>query len=326
MKRIVRRCLGALGAAALLGTAACGSEEPLPARTAPAAEPRDAPTTRLLFVLSQIRATDDTRRHVAFTDLEALRRLPGGRDDDALNVGAGALAGFAHLLAGPTGIDLSRASAAVQTGHPPTGAGRLNGPFDAATVGPRLTELGYRPVTGVADAWEAGSGEAFNPDDPLTKIGIPPVHDLSVIRVDSGEGVTFGRRRAALDLVPARRGAGSLAADPGHRAVAQCLGPVVSAMILQEPGRPDLVGVGIDAQAREILCVRVAGDAAGAAGHLRRTLGSGRSQQGTAWSELLTGAAVDQPGNGIVRLTATSPKPGVLFGAVVRNDLPAWRS
>ncbi|SEG92144.1 hypothetical protein SAMN04489712_13238 [Thermomonospora echinospora] len=339
MRSTVRRFVSVLGAVALLSTAACTNEEPGPQASGRPTVP-GPPTTRLLYALSQVTATEENKRHVEFTDLAALRRVSNGRPFDRrfglLAVGAGELAGFAERIAQPTGIDLSQATDALVTGSTSGDAGRINGPFDAKTIGAKLTGLGYTPVPGVPNAWAGASEDGLDADDPLVKLGVTASHGLNVVRVDSGEGITYARQRDALRRIPAERGSGSLADEPAHRAVAGCLGTAIAAVLLvdePQPHPPNLVGVGVTSGAsagdlRQIMCVQVDGDAAAAVRTLQRTLREGSSRTGTAWQRLLPEATVEQAGDGMIRLTATpaaSAGPGLLIRALIVNDLPRWR-
>ncbi|MEW2357954.1 hypothetical protein [Spirillospora sp. NPDC029432] len=148
--------------------------------------------------------------------------------------------------------------------------------------------------------------------------------------------MTYSRTTKALTLVPAAQGRPVLAADPDFRAAAGCLGPAVAAYISRREGDPDLVATGYQgrtaADAREVMCVKVAGnDATAAVAKLKETVGSGKSQNGgRPWAELLPGAAVESAGPGLVRLTARprtdgGARQGVLLTAAFRGDLPDWR-
>lgn len=349
-----RRALAGFGAAVVLfgagGTlTACGNDD---RRERPHASggPKAAPATRLMSALAQIEATGETSRNVVYTDLDALRSLAGGAAPDRspyapLMVGTGTVGQYARRIAGPTGIDAAQASEAYETGVPPRVVGRLNGRFDAGAIGAKLTALGFKPASEANDTWVANPDGDIDFEGPVAKLGLPPTGDLNAIRVDSGKGLTHARQVASLGMIPAPKGRAVLAVQPDFRAVGSCLGAVVAAQILRGEGEADLVGTGYQGraagEAREIMCVKVPGDANAALAKLKDTLSGGRSRTGKPWSELLPGAEATIAGPGVVRLTtrpgapsttrpggpsAPGPRPGVLLRGALTGDLPDWRA
>lgn len=295
-----------------------------------------APTTGLMHALSQIVATEGTKRYVAFTDLAALRALagpePGRSPYGGLMLGLSELVPYADRIAEPTGIDVKRAERAFQAGQPPTAVNRLTGGLDTAAVGRKLAALGYRVVPGAEKAWAAGPDGALGLDGPLAKLGVAGPNGLNTVRAAS-DGITYASRSTSLALAPAENGRPVLAADPDFRAVGGCLGPVVAAQLVRRPGEPDLAAAGFRgrtaAEEREVMCVKVPGnDAAAAVARLKSAVATGAARTGEPWADLLREATVENAGPGLVRLTARpgdGPRKGLLISGFVRSDLPRWR-
>ncbi len=342
MSALARRAAALIGVTALtLSMAACGDDgdgkggegggKGKGAR--PPAPVNGAPTSGLLFALSQVKADDRTRRSFTYSHQERLRALAGGPLEksrlSALPIGLGDLGRYpAATIAGPTGIDPAKAGHAWQAGVPPTVAGHLTGPFDADAIGGRLGGLGHKRT---GDTWVRRPDGSFDIEDPLTKQGILPTHPLNAIRVDSGRGLTYARLPATLDLVTKDAGGRALDADPAFAAVARCLGTPLAAQLSQRQGSAELVGTAVGGVSQndleEVMCVRVAGDANTAATKLRTELGSGRSATGRPWSQIMPGAKAETAGDGVVRLAfrlGADQRPGILFAGFVRSDLPRW--
>ncbi|MGI5167144.1 hypothetical protein ACQEU3_22625 [Spirillospora sp. CA-253888] len=339
MSPVVRKALGALGAAALLASSAgCLGGEGKAADPKPPTGTAGAPVSKLVGALSKVASSDSARRYTAFSDLDRLRKLAGSRPMErdtrlsSLTIGLGDLGAYGARVAEPTGIDVDQAGQALQVGVPPLTAGWLSGPYKAADIGGKLEKLGHKRASGGKDTWVAQADGRFDLNDPLVKLGIPPTHPLNAVRVHEAGGVVHARRPEALDAVrPGDAAAGpSLGADPAVRPVADCLGLPLAALISRNAGGADQIGAGVTGDSAdaltEILCVKVSGDAGAAAERLKQSL-AGKSATGRPWSELLPGAQVTAASGGVVRLaarTGAAAKPGVLLQAVMRGDLPRW--
>ncbi|WP_067489158.1 hypothetical protein [Actinomadura hibisca] len=344
MSPVVRSFFGALSAAVLLvSSAACSGDGKEPAEAKP---PAGAPISKLVGAMSRVVSSDSTRRYAAFSDLERLRRLAGGQplDRDArlssLTIGLGDLGVYGARIAEPTGIDVNRADYGMQVGIPPLTAGWLAGPYTAANIKKKLEKLGHKrvppgdpnkPILGGENTWVAQADGRIDTNDPLAKLGIPPTHPLNAVKVHEGTGITYARRFDTLDSIifgGATRNT-SLGTDPAVRPVLNCLGLPLAALVTKMTGSTDQIGVGVTGDAddlTEVLCVKVSGDANAAAQQLKQSL-TGQSATGRPWSELLPGAQVTATSDGVVRLAAkpgAAAKPGLLFQAVLRNDLPRW--
>ncbi|GAA2883457.1 hypothetical protein GCM10010517_46660 [Streptosporangium fragile] len=233
------------------------------------ATPGGATAGGLREMMGKLAADGPAAAYLDYGDMAHWRKLgvvtSGGLGGDsrwlrAVGTGFGQLASSAALLPEPTGINVYGADRAVFSGIPPKAAVRVEGTLDAAAIRAKLTALGAKPRTiGGQEGLSLAADNAIDQDSvQVTKLSL--LNQLNQVVVTDSALVAGS---AAAPVASALGGGPSLAAEPGHAAVADCLGDVVAAIVAEppEPGGVALYGVGLrrpatpDAQAVNVVCV-----------------------------------------------------------------------
>ncbi|GAA5770519.1 hypothetical protein Aros01_07046 [Streptosporangium roseum] len=149
----------------------------------------------------------------------------------------------ASRLAEPTGINVFAADRGVSVGTPPRTAIRIEGRLDSAGIRAKLTALGARPRTiGGQEGLSMADDNAIDMKGPQTRLGL--INQLNQVVVTDSALVSGA---AAAPVAATLGGGPSLADSPDHAAVADCLGDVVTAVVMAppQPGGVTLYGVGL---------------------------------------------------------------------------------
>src|SRR5262245_48278164 len=117
----------------------------------------EAPPTGLSAALSRVRATDSSRKHVEYGDIDATRALAKGDPAHFTTlevVGGGAPGLFSATLPVELGFDPLSFHAAVNAGLPGDSAGILWGDYDVGAVNDKFAAHGVeRSDEGGATTW-----------------------------------------------------------------------------------------------------------------------------------------------------------------------------
>ncbi|WP_271220228.1 hypothetical protein [Streptosporangium carneum] len=146
-------------------------------------------------------------------------------------------------IAESTGLNVFAADQGAVFGVPPKSAIRVEGNLDSGDIRGKLTALGAKPrEIGGQEGLSFDEDNKINLSGPQTKLGLINQFNQVVV-TDSAlvAGAAAGPVAAALGDGP------SLADSPDHAAVADCLGDVVSAIVMApaQPGGVTLYGVGL---------------------------------------------------------------------------------
>ncbi|WP_326646340.1 hypothetical protein OG884_17080 [Streptosporangium sp. NBC_01755] len=250
----------------------------------------------------------------------------------AIGFGFGALGSSARLLPERTGIDVYGAVRAVSLGNPPNTAIRIEGKQDAAAIRTKLTALGAKPRTiGGQRGLTLAADGAIDPDSVLTsELGL--LNRLNQVVVTDSVLVSGA---SADPVASALGGNPSLAADPDHAAIAECLGDVVAAAVTvpSPPTAVALYGVGLRRpaattdQAVNVVCVLPRGS------KVKETF-TGKfttkavTQSGTPLSDLVEDIAHDEVGSGdgaVLRATLKIKQDGpvtLVLKMLLTGELP----
>jgi hypothetical protein len=265
----------------------------------------------LLAALGKVRATDSTRRYVEYGDVAAIRRLREGNDKRFLTLagfGMGNLRNFYRTVSTDLAFDPMALREAISAGTPPDWSAIILGDYDVTAVNDKLAALGIeRSGSGDATTWTASADGAITMDSPLVEIAGP--NTLNNVRTAPGS-FAFSPKRDTLSWVT-DPGGDTLAGDSAMRTLADCLGGVVVAMIVESRG--DTIAVGVRAPSStdvtDVVCaISGSRDPATLRDAVNAQLASGRSPAtDRAWSELLPEAKVELAGISAVRITS---RPG----------------
>lgn len=314
------RGLGLFLAMSGLVVAGCGgAEDPAPA-TSGARPPgaSDSPVTGagessgLREMMKALSAGGPAAEYLEYGEMTHWRELgvvtasgPEKKEErwlPAIGFGFGALGSSARLLPERTGIDVFGAVRAVSLGNPPNTAIRIDGKQDAAAIRTKLTALGAKPRTiGGQQGLTLAADGAIDPDSALTsELGL--LNQLNQVVVTDSVLVSGA---SADPVASALGGSPSLAADPDHAAIAECLGDVVAAAVTAPPAPTAvaLYGVGLRRpaattdQAVNVVCVLPRGTG------VKETF-TGKfttkavTQSGTPLSDLVEDITHDEVGSG----------------------------
>lgn len=161
----------------------------------------------------------------------------------AVGSGFGDFAVGGQRIAEAIGLNVFAADRGVIAGTPPKTAIRVEGALDASGIGAKLTSMGAKPrEIGGQEGLSLGKDNMLDLGGPQTALGL--TNQLNQVVVTDSALVAG----AAADAVAGALGTGSSLADaPDHAAVADCLGDVVSAVVMapRQPGGVVLYGVGL---------------------------------------------------------------------------------
>ncbi|MFI7533486.1 hypothetical protein [Streptosporangium sp. NPDC049376] len=161
----------------------------------------------------------------------------------AVGSGFGDLAVSGDRLAEATGLNVFAANQAVNIGVPPKTAIRVEGALDASGISAKLTSMGAKPrEIGGQEGLSLAEDNMIDMKGPQSGLGL--INQLNQVVVTDSALVAG----AAAEPVAAALGTGSsLAENSDHAAVADCLGDVVSAIVMAptQPGGVVLYGVGL---------------------------------------------------------------------------------
>ncbi|GAA2609472.1 hypothetical protein GCM10010399_45370 [Dactylosporangium fulvum] len=296
-----------------LSLTACSSSPSAPqagsSTGAPPAASSAAGTT-LVTALGRIAATEYSRRHVRFSDNDAIRKI-GNMWEEMAGYGSQDLVMLE--LQGEFGLRNGQARYAVTAGESPGRLVVLAGGQDASKIRSALTAKG----------WTADGDRLVAPKQSADAEVIGAKSLLPQVRL-AGDEMLVGSDTAPLTDVVTDPGK-SLAADPAVRSLADCLGDVV----LAELAGPVAVGVprpSAGGKIRAVVCSSWDSDAsATAAAQRQRTAyssGRSRSAPDTPYAELFRDVDVTATGR-MVRVEATVAGPSTVLDAFVQRDLPA---
>lgn len=287
----------------------------------------------LVAALSKVRATDSTRKYVAYGNLGAIRTL--AEVDPArfmtLQVfGAGGLGPWSPLISQDLGFDPLSFQESLSAGVPADWAEILWGNYDVHAVNDRFAAFGIERSD--SDGMTTWTVDADNRNrDPGPFAMIAGEKKFNIVRTQPGS-FTYAIRRDTLAWIT-DPGEHTLAKDPTIEALATCLGDVVAAVIDREGRLTQTLAVGIRAPSASdvtaVICV--APGTRDQAEEIRRTasakLTNGTAQSEQPWSELLPGALTELTGDthSVVRIIAklgTDLPPGAVVRELYATELP----
>jgi len=182
----------------------------------------------------------------------------GGRWSLAAVSGLGTLGAAYKALPEATGMTPETATRAISIGKPPQQAFRYDGDVDAETVRTKLTALGAEPRTmGGHEGLSFAPGPEVDLSRPIVRGLTNQLNQVVVTGSTAATASTPDQLEAVLG------GERTLADNPAHAAVADCLGDVAAATIVppSSPGAVTLYGVGLrrpaglDDQPVNVVCV-----------------------------------------------------------------------
>jgi len=308
------------------------------------------PTTGLAKAMASVSGTGAATTLFEYGDLARMRELklidPAGvsdRNKQLLNprwatvvgTGLGRLADTVAVLSPRIGVNPFAADTAVMIGQPPNTAVRLDGNVDDAAVQAKLTKLGAKPRTfGKTAGLSLGGDNKIDLSSPLAGYGI--VNQLNQVVVTRN---TFAAspNAATLRLV---RGGGTSLLDTGRYAdVAECLGDVIAADVLDTSQATSaetttVVAAGVRAPTdpaaadTEVLCfVPVAGSEKTVQQAAKKNLTlTSTAGSGVRLSTLLDSIKIDTVGS-VVRATVTvraDSAPGFVLKSLPLRDYRFW--
>ena len=238
-------------------------------------------STAFKAALKNIHTSAQTSGYIEFGDTAQLAKLNGGTSPDSdgpfarlLGIGSDQLAPYESVLPPLTGFAALSAASAIDVGSPPNAVGVLYGSFDPAAIGAKLSAWGYHSQDrgdGVT-AWIVQDDHKIDMSklDPTTGVGPGMTGWLNVIWVSKSRIAYGGATSDLADALPAQ--SKPLSDDAAVGALADCLGPAVVAIVLNDPKQINAKGIsaiafGVTATSasdvREVICAS-ATDAAGA--------------------------------------------------------------
>lgn len=288
-------------------------------------EPGEPGESGLRDALARVAATDETREHVEYGDVQLLaglagvhERRDGSRFLNLVGYGFSPIAPTYRVMADELAFDPSKMDGAVVAGLPPDRTGVLWGDYDVEALERELAERDIPAEdSGGGKRWQSAEDRELTPDGPLA--GIARTSELNDIQTAPG---TFGysSSRAGLDAV-IEPGDDTLADDPLMLRLAGCLGDVAAA-ILTAPVAGDTIAYGVGVrltpggEATEVACLAPGGDPGAMRDRVERELTDGTAPSTReGWDKLLPNAEVGLVELGsVVRIEA---RPG--------SDAPAGR-
>ncbi|ALG10815.1 hypothetical protein AOZ06_31530 [Kibdelosporangium phytohabitans] len=271
----------------------------------------------LLEALGRVKATAETRAYIEY-----------GKPADAKSqqgAGYASIAQYSQRMADRLKLDPGKFTSALTVGQPPNAAGILWGDYDTAAVNQALADAKIRreDKDGAA-VWTVGEDNTAQLDGPLSEAA-PPT-GFNKLRVADGAFAYAGSAKSLATVTDPGRD--TLAKDEDIQALAGCLKDVVAATIVRSDRDPMPAAIGVLADGTEALCVLPAeGKAEDVRKRIADEVGSGTSISGQPWKQLLPDAGTEVVGGQpeTVRMTAKPQRPGMLFMALAKRDLPLPR-
>ena len=296
--------------------------------------------TGLETALARVSDTAGTRSEIYYDNTAELVRLVGkGLAAEAKGygqlrgLGAGNLTSVYGDITADTGINLLNESYAVSAGSPPGELTLIAGGQDGSLVTTKLTGLGWKKGAGGVLAGPPLTGTSTGTGTTAQQYAIP-LQRVQPVNSD----VLVGQQKADLAQIGSPSGT-TLAGDPGVKALADCLGNVVSAImfsgrIIAVTSDPTELALGISQPASAsatphmVACVswptQQAADAYAANVKKALTTGSSPSLQ-TPYSKLLQHPQVTSVGGPahVVEWQATPADVQLSLEMIENEDLPA---
>ncbi|MFI6985714.1 hypothetical protein ACIBSV_45125 [Embleya sp. NPDC050154] len=292
----------------LAGTAACGG-----------GDSDDDGRTGLRGALDRVRDDESTRGWFEYGDTAAISKANGGGDfagpyGPLIGTGYPDLAAMRDQVAPALGFDPTKAHEAWSAGRPPYQGGVFVGGFDKGTVLGKLRELGGKPEPAEPSVQRLRPDNELSLDDTLAQKLPLGINHFNVIRVTDKQ-IGYGSTGRGADL---GRGGTMLGADPVVRALANCLGKPLAAVITDrvaggERANGPRIAVGVSGKAgvpgTDVMCVATGSEpAARAEADRLRTVftGGGKTAQGVPWSTVLADVRAEVVETNVVKITARS--------------------